>query len=194
MQGTLTVDVNPDGMHTLDVPESFATDGSFTVELRNHGESTHVYLNLDSTLSEIAQLDATNYYIESGESVSITIPMTAEVPQEGQLTVATAYGSEKRLVRIDAQPASPSNTAVNVDSSLASTRTQRTNGGSSAPVVHGQPRGTQASIQQTLPAVVFGVIAISLAFSSIAVDGGSRVVLGLLALVAGALVMTQLSE
>lgn len=198
MQGSLTVDVNPEGMHTLRVPEEFGTQGAFDVILRNHGESTHVYLNLDAELSEAATLDATNYYIEQGETLSLTIPVSSGVTVNGELTVATAYGSEKRFVPVTIEPTAPDHSSVNVDSTLSrSKRPRRTNGSgpSPSPAPPGaQPTIDEQTIRRTLPAVVFGMIAIALALSSMLVAGGLRIVLGLLALLAGTIVIVQLSE
>ncbi|UPM43859.1 DUF7524 family protein [Halocatena salina] len=198
MQGSLTVDVNPEGMHTLRVPEKFETQGAFDVVLRNHGESTHVYLNLDADLSEVANLDATNYYIEQGETLSLTIPVSSGVAVEGELTVATAYGSEKRFVPVSIEPTPPDHSSVNVDSTLSgSRRPRRTNGSGPAPSPSppgAQPTIDEQTIRRALPAVVFGTIAIALAFSSVLVAGGLRIVLGMLAIFAGTIVIVQLSD
>lgn len=196
MQGNLTVDVNPEGMHTLTVPEEYGAEGAFDIVLRNHGESTHVYLNLDEKLSEVAKLDATNYYVEQGETIAITIPVSSGVAVSGELTVATAYGSEKRFVPVSVEPTTPEHQSVNIDSSLASTQ-RRTNGGGPTPAVdptHAQPTIDEHTVRRTLPALVFGAVAITLALSSVAVTGVSRIVLGLLALIAGGMVVVQLSE
>ncbi|RRJ32022.1 DUF7524 family protein [Halocatena pleomorpha] len=196
MQDSLTVDVNPEGMHTLRVPESFETQGGFDVVLRNHGESTHVYLNLDAELSEVATLDATNYYIEQGETLSLTIPVSSGIAVEGELTVATAYGSEKRLVPVSIKPAPPDHSSVNVDSTLSgSRRPRRTNGAGPTPSPpRKRPTIDEQTIRRALPAVVFGTIAIALALSSVFVAGGLRIGLGLLALLAGSIVIVQLSD
>lgn len=197
MQGNLTVDVNPEGMHTLTVPEEFGVEGAFDVVLRNHGESTHVYLNLDEELSEVATLNATNYYVEQGETISIAIPVSARVAVSGKLTVATAYGSEKRFVPVSVEPTAPGHQSVNIDSSLSASTRRRTNGGGSTPAVDpttSKPTIDEQTVRRTLPALVFGVIAIALALSSVVVTGGSRIVLGILALIAGAMVVVQLTE
>lgn len=198
MQDSLTVDVNPEGMHTLRVPDTFEVRGAFDVVLRNHGESTHVYLNLDDELSEVATLDATNYYIEQGETLSITIPVSSGIAVSGELTIATAYGSEKRFVPVDIEPTAPDHSSVNIDSSLSASarRPRRTNGGSSPSPAPAETRPTidEQTIRRTLPAVVFGTIAITLALSSVLVAGGLRIVLGLLAIFSGIIVIVQLSE
>lgn len=198
MQESLTVDVNPEGMHTLRVPDEFGTQGAFGVVLRNHGESTHVYLNLDAELSEVASLNATNYYIEQGEMLSITIPVSSGIAVSGELTIATAYGSEKRFVSVSLEPTAPNHASVNIDSTLSvsNRRPRRTSGGPSpSPAPPGaQPTIDEQTIRRALPAVVFGAIAVALAVSSVLVAGGLRIVLGLLALLAGTIVIVQLSE
>lgn len=198
MQDSLTVDVNPEGMHTLRVPEEFGTQGAFNVLLRNHGESTHVYLNLDADLSEAASLDATNYYIEQGETLSITLPVSSGIAVSGEMTVATAYGSEKRFIPVSIEPTAPDHSSVNIDSTLTtSSRPRRTNGSGPSPSPSppgAQPTIDEQTIRRTLPAVVFGAIAVALALSAVLVAGGLRIVLGLLAIFAGTIVIVQLSD
>lgn len=207
MPDTLTVAVNPEGMHTLTVPERFETRGAFDVVLENHGDPTHVYLNLDDGLSGAATLDATNYYVEHGETLPVTISVSPNVSASGELMVATAYGSEKRLVSISVEPTEQRKQAVEIDESLTSpagngtgsTTTQETNPSSGAPT---QSISTAASssallnehtIRRTLPAVVFGAVALILALSSLLVTGTPRIVLGLLAVLAGILVTVYLA-
>ena len=201
MTGSLTVDVNPDGMHTLAVPERFEARGAFDVVLENHGEPAHVYLNLDNGLSGAATLDATNYYVEQGESLSVTIPVASDTIVDGDLTVATAYGSEKRLVPITVEPAEQKKQSVDVDESLASPAgsTEASSEGSSASTstsTAASPSSTaidEQIIRRTLPAIVFGTIAIVLALSSLLVSGTPRIVLGVMALLAAILVAIYLT-
>lgn len=228
MQDNLTVDVNPDGMHTLTVPERFGTEGAFDVVLKNHGEPTHVYLNLDDSLSEGATLNATNFYVEQDETLPITITISSNTSVSGDLTVATAYGGEKRFVPITVEPSeqdqhtttttssstsvkgttrAASSNASTVSSSSSSSQAQsisRTRSGSrSRSRSHSRSRPQSGSgsthltatspdeqiIRRTLPAFVFGVIAIILALSSLLVTGIPRVVLGVLAVLAGVFVI-----
>jgi hypothetical protein len=201
--GSLTVDVNPDGMHTLAVPERFETRGAFDVVLENHGEPAHVYLNLDNGLSGAATLDATNYYVEQGESLSVTISVTSDTVVDGDLTVATAYGSEKRLIPITVEPTEKKKQSVDVDESLASPAgsTRVSSDASSASTststsTAASPSSTtidEQIIRRTLPAIVFGTIAIVLALSSLLVSGTPRIVLGVIALLAAILVAIYLA-
>lgn len=227
MQDNLTVDVNPDGMHTLTVPERFGTEGAFDVVLKNHGEPTHVYLNLDDSLSEAASLDATNFYVEQDETLPITITLSSNTAASGDLTVATAYGGEKRFVPVTVEPSDQDqHTTISSSSSAKTKRTTQaasSNGstGSSSQAPSSQTRsGTHShshshsrsrsrsrsqsgagsnhqtapafdeqTIRRTLPAIVFGVVAIILALSSLLVTGIPRVVLGVLAVLAGVFVI-----
>ncbi|MFC6961637.1 DUF7524 family protein [Halocatena marina] len=206
MQETLTVDVNPDGMHTLTVPERFGAEGAFDVVLKNHGEPTHVYLNLDDDLSDAATLEATNYYVEQGETLPIPITTSSNTEISGDLTVATAYGSEKRFVSVTIEPSEQGQHTKNISASVASNRTIRspqstikaTSSPSSRSIPPSPSRSTPASIDEriihrTLPAFVFGIVAIILAFSSLLVSGASRILLGALALLAGIILVVYLA-
>lgn len=212
MQGNLTVDVNPDGMHTLTVPERFGTEGAFDVVLKNHGEPTHVYLNLDDSLSEAASLNATNFYVEQGETFPITITLSSNTAVSGDLTVATAYGGEKRLVPVTVEPSEQSSdTGSSASSAKRTTPSSNASAASSSPQSQSRSRSRSHShsrsrsrsesthsptassldeqiIRRTLPAVVLGVVAIILALSSLLVTGIPRVVLGVLAVLAGVFV------
>lgn len=191
MPDSLTVDVNPDGMHTLSVPERFETRGAFDVVLENHGEPAHVYLNLDNGLSEMAALDATNYYVEQGETLPVTISISSDSVIDGGLTIATGYGSEKRLVPITVEPTEQRKQSVDVDESLSSPGARSSNGGAStatSPVTSPSRSIDARIIRRTLPAIVFGTIAIVLALSSLLVGGTPRIVLGIMAVLAAILV------
>lgn len=188
MSDSLTVDVNPDGMHTLSVPERFETRGAFDVVLKNHGEPAHVYLNLDNGLSGIVALDATNYYVEQGETLPITISVSSETVVDGDLTVATAYGSEKRQVPITVEPIKRENQSVAVDESLSSPGARNTSNRSASTVTAPAPSIDEQIIRRTLPAIVFGTIAIVLALSSLLVGGAPRIILGVMAVIAAILV------
>lgn len=198
MSNTLTIAVNPEGIHTLHAPEQFETDGSFEVVLDNHGESAHVYLNLDAELSRAARLDATNYYVEHGETLTLSIPVPDGSAVDGEMTVATAYGSEKRLVPITIDPVTESDRSVTIARSLSSTASadprpmrSQSNGSSSrsrSPVM----RFDEGTVRRTFPAIVFGLLTLLLALSSLFVSGIPRFGLGLLAVFAGLLVARSL--
>jgi hypothetical protein len=191
---SLTVDVNPDGMHTLSVPERFETRGAFDVVLKNHGEPAHVYLNLDNGLSGAAALDATNYYVEQRETLQVTISVSSDTVVDGDLTVATAYGSEKRLVPVTVEPTEQKKGSVSVDESLSSPGARNSSNGSTSTspststVTSAPPSIDEQIIRRTLPAIVFGTIAIVLALSSLLVGGTPRIVLGVMAVLAAILV------
>lgn len=211
MTDTLTVDVNPEGMHTLTVPERFEAQGAFEVVLDNHGEPAHVYLNLDDELSGAATLEATNYYVEQSETLTVTISVASNAAASGDLTVATAYGNEKRLVPITVEPAEQRKQPVEIDESLASPGgRENSSSRSTGPSSDGSTSTSTSSstsistsesslspdeqaIRRLLPAIVFGGIALILALSSLFITGTSRIVLGVLAVLAGVFVVVYLT-
>jgi len=116
----LTVSINNDGLHSIAAPEAFETVESFDLVLDNDGEAVHVHLNLDETLSAVADIRANNHYVEPTGSRPVGIdvnPRTAAVT--GRLKIATGYGSEVAYTRITVQPPEADPTQVTVDKSLA---------------------------------------------------------------------------
>ncbi len=116
----LTVSINNDGLHSIAAPEAFETTEPFDLVLDNDGEAVHVHLNLDETLSAVADIRANNHYVEPTGSRPVGIdvnPRTAAVT--GRLKIATGYGSEVAYTRITVQPPEADPTQVTVDKSLA---------------------------------------------------------------------------
>lgn len=174
---TLAAEINRTGVHSLEVPASFETDGSFVVELRNQGEPTHVHLHLDDSLSAVAQLEANNHYVQGDSQRQVRIEVrgsTASREIAGRLKIVTAYGRETRYVNVSIDTTGPSQVAV--DPSL------------SKPKPETQPGTTGRLLSpDVLPAVVLGLVAVVLAAGALAATDGIDVVLGVLAVLAGVL-------
>jgi hypothetical protein len=181
---TLAVDVNRDGLHTLEVDERFETDGPFVVELSNRGEATHVHLHLDDELSEIARLEAANHYVEGDEHRSVRVKALSprEWPTDvirGKLKVVAAHGQEKQFVDVIFDR-TPDEKPVEVDPELATPGSE----GSSRSVA---PSGGSSTLR-LIPVVVLGVVALLLAVRALlfAADG-LNLVFGGFAVLAAAL-------
>jgi len=179
---TLAADVNRTGIQTLSVPDAFETDGSFTVELRNHGEATHVHLHLDDALSSVAELDAGNHYVEADATRPVRVSVLEEDRQEtvrGKLKVVTAYGANTHWVDVTLTPTKKQ--PVDVDPELSKPRAgdqSKRAGGLSL---------DRGSLIRALPAVVLSVVAVVFAGAAVLSAGGTDLVLAGLAVVAGAL-------
>lgn len=178
MSRTLGVDVNKSGLHTLDAPTTFEADGPFVVELRNHGESSHVHINLDDTLSEIARIEATNHYVESGEARSIQVEVRprSEWPREnlrGKLKVVTAHGGETHYVDVTFDR-TPEKEPVEVDPELSKPK-------------QNDRSESDSSTLRALPVVVLAIIALLLAIGALVVANGLNFVMGAFAVLAGGL-------
>jgi hypothetical protein len=115
--GTLAVHLNRADLHSIELPDSFASADSFVVELDNHGEATHVHLRLDDALSEIASIPTSNHYVRPGSTVRVPIRVHDSGPVTGVLTVATAYGSQTEAVEITIEPTAGKQ-RVDIDESL----------------------------------------------------------------------------
>lgn len=180
MPDVLAADLNRTGLHSLEAPDSFETGGSFVVELRNHGEATHVHLNLDDALSSVADVEATNYYVQTDDTRPVEIQVATldadDRPIRGKLKIVTAYGSETHHVDVtldrtrEKQP-------VEVDPDLSKPGANRQE---STPVT------SSLTSLAALPAFVLGGVALILAVGSVLAPERS-VLFGVLAIVAGVL-------
>lgn len=126
MPRTLTVDLNEDRIHAVEVsPSPFETTDSFTVELTNHGTASHVHLHLDDALSRVASLREGNRYVSKDESeaVAISLDGDADRPVDGVLEVVTGYGAER--VEVPVHVNDPADPHVDVDESLGEVHARR---------------------------------------------------------------------
>lgn len=173
---TLGVDINRRERKSLEAPDAFETDGPFAVELRNHGEATHVYLNLDGALVRAASLGATNHYVEAGSKQSVRVHLDPDAGESvrGQLKVATGYGAETRYVDVNIDR-TPERT-IEVDPSLSEPRPRE-----DAP-------GDSLIGLDAIPAVVLGLIAVVLAAGAVVSETSpTNVAFAVLAVVAAVL-------
>lgn len=172
---TLDVALNRDGLHTLDVADRFEADGPFVVELENHGEATHIYLNLDDRLSEVARIQATNHYVESGERREVTIETldSSQWPRDtirGKLKISTAHGSETHHVEV-VFDSTTEDTPVEVDPDLSQP--------------HSEDGDTSDDFFMMVPVAVLAAIALILALGAVFAGTGVNFVLGALSILAG---------
>lgn len=126
MPEELAVHVSREEINDLDVPVSFAAEGSFDVVFLNHGTAVHVHLHLDDALSRVASLDAGNHYVEgeSRRAVRVTVDVDA-IPTDGvagKLKVVTAYGAQTRWIDVTISAPSEQESTVRVDESLGEPR------------------------------------------------------------------------
>jgi hypothetical protein len=174
---TLGVAVNKNGLHTLEVPDTYEVGGPFVVELRNHGEAVHVHLNLDDRLSEVARIGATNHYVEAEEArhVDIEVLDPEAWPTDvvrGKLKVVAAHGQETYYVDV-VLDRREEETPVEVDPDL--NRPQE-----------GEEIGASPSLR-ALPVGVLGAIALLLAVGAIFAGDSFNFALGLFSVIAGGL-------
>ncbi|WP_209309492.1 DUF7524 family protein [Haloarcula amylovorans] len=119
MPDSLPVHINRQELHGLEVPDTFETSDSFDVRLVNHGESTHVHLHLDDSLSKLAALEATNYHVDRDSERRVRVTLDGDGETRGNLKVVTAYGSTTRYVDVRITEPEPDDEPVQVDEDLA---------------------------------------------------------------------------
>lgn len=179
---TLSVELNADGVHSIDAPDRITVDAPFTVELVNRGQPVHVHLNVDDALSRVASLSATNHFVE-GESTS-QVRVETRAPSEpvtGKLKVVTGYGTEIHYVDVTVEPPPAEAQPVDVDETLAKppepepepTPTERLTAGTDA----GLGRGVVPTVAVAVVAVAVAV-GIGLLVDSAVVLLGAGVVVG----------------
>lgn len=123
MPGELPVHVNRESLHSIDVQPSFEAHGPFDVRLVNYGESIHVHLHLDDSLSRVAAIDAPNHYVESESARVVRVAVDEDAlettPVRGKIKIASAYGAETRWIDVTISEPAPAESSVQVDESLA---------------------------------------------------------------------------
>lgn len=183
MPDTLAVDVNPDGMHTLRVPERFETSGPFEVRLTNHGEATHVYLSLDDGLSSVASLPDTNHYVRTEDSTVVRVDVDRGARASGELTVATQYGSNSRGVAVDLGGSEPEKQPVEVSDDLSKPPAQEPE-----PGLVDQLGGVRV-----VPVLALGVVAVLLAVGALLTAETTQLVFAVLSVLSAAIAAAYLA-
>lgn len=120
MPASLSVELNTDRLHDIDVPGSFVATDTFTVDLDNQGEAVHVHLHLDDSLSRVAQLSANNHFVDAETTRPVEVVVrNVDEPITGNLKVVTGYGNETEYVEVTVEPAPEQKPPVDVDERLA---------------------------------------------------------------------------
>ena len=186
MTDSLDVAVNQQGLHTLEVDDRFEADGSFVVKLINHGEATHVHLHLGDDLSEVARLEASNHYVESGRSRRVRV--RALEPDEwpadtvrGKLKVVVAHGNTRRFVDVVFDRTTDDD-HVEIDPELAASWSSGSSSGSGSR----STAGAGTSALRLIPVAALGLVAVLLATGAL-VGTEVDLALGGFAVVAAAL-------
>ena len=186
----LTVSLNDDGLHSISAPETFETSGPFEVLLDNYGEAVHVHLNLDETLSAVADIRANNHYVEpeSERPVSVAVnPRSAAVT--GRLKIATGYGAQVAYTTITVQPPTDDPSRVTVDESLATPQREP----SAEPTTAGRLAAAIAGKDSTGLLGGFGLLAVVLAVGIAATLESGVVVAGAIVVLLGVIVAVGLA-
>jgi hypothetical protein len=115
----LPVTVNEGELHSLDLPDRFEASESFDVRLVNHGESTHVHLHLDDSLSDIAFVEAPNHHVDQMSERRVRVTLTEEGTARGNIKVVTGYGATTRYVDVKITEPETTTEPVTVGEELA---------------------------------------------------------------------------
>jgi len=186
----LTVSLNDDGLHSITAPDSFETSGPVELLLDNHGEAVHVHLNLDETLSAVADIRANNHYVEpeNERPVSVAVnPRSAAVT--GRLKIATGYGSEVAYTTISVKPPSEDPNRVTVDESLSKPQREPP----AEPTTAEQLADAVAGGNSTGLLVGFGLLAVVLAVAIAVTLESGVVVAGAIVVLLGVIVAVGLA-
>ena len=174
MPATLPVGLNRERLHAVEAPVEFATDGSFRVELSNHGEGVHVHLHLDDDLSAVARVENANVFVagDTDTRVDVVVDDPPASPVTGKLKVSTGYGAETTYVDVTVEPFEEQTRQVAVDESLSKPPQREPSKPFLARLLDALP-GPDA-----LPFVVFVLLAVVIAVGAVVYVGpGSPAVL-----------------
>jgi hypothetical protein len=185
---TLSVHVNREELHGLDVPNEFETTDSFEIRLQNHGESVHVHLHLDDALSEVARLEANNHHVAANSTRNVTVDVVGPPPARGRLKVVTAYGATTRYVDVVLEEPPEEFDPVAVDESLSKPK-PRKQPAQSRTGIGGE---TDLSLKPELLVFALGAFALLLAVTAALVIDSMVILLGSLAILTGVLVAMYL--
>jgi len=178
---SLPVELNRGRRHEIRVADEFEADGPFRVDLTNHGDDVHVHVGIEGDLAAVARVAETNPYVETDEVVRVTVDVDAvEEAVEGQVTVATGYGSEEAAVDVAIQPfdADPD---VPVDEDLAT------------PDPETAPEETFLDDGPSLSRVVVAVAAVVVALSTAVIVGTTPVLVAAGVVVGAAVTLVAIS-
>jgi hypothetical protein len=166
---SLPVELNRGRLHALEAPVEFATDGSFRVELSNHGEGVHVHLHLDDDLSTVARIDNGNVFVAGDTTTRVDVVVDGDPtnPVTGKLKVSTGYGAENTYVDVTVEPVEEQPRQVPVDESL-SKPPQREPAEPFLARLLGALPGPNA-----LPFVLFVLLAVVIAIAAVVVVGAT---------------------
>lgn len=185
----LTVSLNEDGLHSIAAPASFEASEPFDVVLDNHGEAVHIHLNLDETLSTVADIRATNHYVEPDGSRPVGVginPRTTAVT--GRLKIATGYGAEVTYTTVTIRPPEEDPKRVTVDESLAKPQREPPAEPTTAEQIGARLADSGAGL-----VVAFGLIAVLLAVAVAATLESGVVIAGALVVLVGVVVAIGLA-
>ena len=177
MPDPLPIHINREEIHGLEVPTDYESTGGFDVRLINHGEPTHVHLHLDSDLSSVASLAATNHYVERETDRLVRVEVTGDGSVRGNLKVVSGYGAQTRLVDVSLVEPRETEETVEVGEDLSKP----------APRPEPESGGLPGSVG-TLPVMVLATVALLTALGAVAFFQNTAVVLGAAVVVVGVLI------
>lgn len=186
----LTVSLNDDGLHSITAPDTFETSGPFEVLLDNHSEAVHVHLNLDETLSAVADIRANNHYVEPSRERPVSVAVTPRsTAVTGRLKIATGYGAEIAYTTVTVQPPTDDPNRVTVDESLAKPQREPPTEPTAAERIGARLAGDGGA--RLL--VAFGLLAVALAIVIAATLDSGVVIAGALVVLLGVVVAVGLA-
>ncbi|XVH31179.1 DUF7524 family protein [Haloferacaceae archaeon DSL9] len=116
----LVVDLNEGDVHAISVPAEFVAEGTFAIELVNHGQPLHVHLHLDDELAPVASLAGANHYVDrKGRQLVRVRVEDIDESVSGLLKIVTSYGARQEYVRVTVEPKTPEKRPVQVDERLS---------------------------------------------------------------------------
>ncbi|MBP1985639.1 DUF7524 family protein [Halolamina salifodinae] len=112
----LSVHLNRGRPRGIDAPASFVADESFDVAIENHGDGSHVHVQLDEALSAVARIRDGDAFVGSGATGHVRVDTReVEEPVSGELTISVGYGAETTAVNVRVEPSEAEGYSLGVD-------------------------------------------------------------------------------
>lgn len=175
---TLSVHLNRQERHSLEVPPSFEAGDSFVIAVTNHGDAGRIHIHLADGLADIASIEDTNFYVPASGTTEIPVSVHENDDVVGKLKLASGYGAVTRWV--DVVLTAQDDEGVVIDEELAKPQPEAD-----------ETETTSLLAEESIsPALVGGVVAVLVAVS-LAVLFRSVVLGAIVLLVAGVVLAYQ---
>lgn len=115
----LSVHLNREKPRDVDAPATFTATEPFDIALENHGDSSHVHVQLDERLSSVARLAKREQRVTEGATTHVHVTVeTLDEPVTGELSISLGYGAATGKTIVTVEQPQQEESDIAVDESL----------------------------------------------------------------------------